>query len=300
MNDVRSTRGESSFVRTGLALLASCSQAVMNVPVASSDLNYLLAKTGTWVRTCGHKFSEYMRSMQIRKVERILLIVGIGLLAVWTIARFHKVVGSRAAIARFENKAMGLGNAASPFLDPNLGAPVDFSLWSPGRISAYKESLEEKDDAPLAILRIPKIHLEVPVFNDTDDLTLNRGVGRILGTAQIGKPGNLGIAGHRDGFFRGLQNVVAGDRIEIVEPYKTDSYVVSEIQIVMPEDIHVLDPTPRPTLTLVTCFPFYFVGHAPKRYIVTAVLASTDQPDLGDGRVGISQGKNATKKETKR
>jgi sortase A len=56
---------------------------------------------------------------------------------------------------------------------------------------------------PLAILRIRKISLEAPVFNDTDDLTLNRGVGRILGTAQIGQPGNLGIAGHRDGFFPG-------------------------------------------------------------------------------------------------
>ena len=213
-------------------------------------------------------------------------------LAVWMAAQFHQIIGSKAAIARFESESKKTGTSVAPFPDPDLSTPVDFSLWSPGRVTAYKDSLAQKSDAPLAILRISKIHLEVPVFNDTDDLTLNRGVGRILGTGQIGKPGNLGIAGHRDGFFRGLQNIGPSDSIEIVQHEKTDKYVVSEIRIVTPEDIHVLDPTPKPTLTLVTCFPFYFVGHAPKRYIVTAVLASTDGSDLSGDGVGISKGKN--------
>jgi len=234
--------------------------------------------------------------MQIGKIERILLMIGLGFLAVWTAARFHQIIGSRAAIARFETEASGLGNRVSTFPDPDLDSPVDLSLWSPGRITAYKDSLAKKSDVPLAILRIPKIHLEVPVFDDTDDLTLNRGVGRILGTAHVGKPGNLGIAGHRDGFFRGLQNILPDDRIEIVRPQSVvDTYAVREIRIVTPEDIEVLKPTPERTLTLVTCFPFYFVGHAPKRYIVTAVLASsTDQSDFSDDKVGISKGKNRT------
>jgi sortase A len=199
--------------------------------------------------------------------------MGLMLLSVWLAARFHKAVGSRVAIAEFEaENAATPSNGASASPDLVSDVPVDFRLWSAKRVSAYKDSLTEKFDAPLAILRIPKINLEVPVFNDTDDLTLNRGVGRILGTAQVGTPGNLGIAGHRDGFFRGLQNIAPGDVLELVRPGHSDRYAVSQIQIVSPEDTSVLNPTAEPTLTLVTCFPFYFVGHAPKRFIVTALL----------------------------
>ena len=215
-------------------------------------------------------------TMKIRRVERILLVIGLTFLAVWAAARVYRAIGSRAAIARFEAEDTTSSSDSAPAsLGPNSPSPVDFRLWSVQRISAYKDSLAKKTGAPLAILRIPKIELEVPVFNDTDDLTLNRGVGRILGTAQIGQPGNLGIAGHRDGFFRGLQNTTAGDVVELARPGHTDRYAVSSIRIVTPEDTYVLNPTRTPTLTLVTCFPFYYVGHAPKRYIVTASLEST-------------------------
>src|SRR5882757_2970011 len=204
---------------------------------------------------------------KLRNVERILLVIGLALLAGWAAARFHGSMASDSAIKRF--------HADTPV---NHGSPsageVDFTQWSPQRITAYKGSLAAKKDLPLAILRIPKINLEVPIFNDTDDLTLNRGVGRILGTAQVGTSGNLGIAGHRDGFFRGLQGIAPGDVLELVRPQHSDRYAVSQIRIVTPEDTSVLNPTAVPTLTLVTCFPFYFVGHAPKRYIVTAQLDS--------------------------
>jgi sortase A len=139
-------------------------------------------------------------------------------------------------------------------------------------VEAYKDSLVKKGDRPLAVLRIPKIHLEVPVYNDTDDLTLNRGVGRILGTARVGKGGNLGIAGHRDGFFRGLKDLAPEDEIELVRIGQSDTYVVDKIRIVKPEDVSVLAPMRVPTLTLVTCYPFYYVGSAPQRYIVTASM----------------------------
>jgi sortase A len=218
-------------------------------------------------------------TVKTRRTERIFLASGLTLMAVWGAARFHSAISSRAAIAQFEaageaNSAVG---PASP-KDPVLGSPIDFSLWSPKRIAAYEDSLAKKTGVPLAILRIPKINLEVPVFNDTDDLTLNRGVGRILGTARVGESGNLGIAGHRDGFFRGLQSISPGDVLELVRPGDSDQYVVSEIRIVTPDDISVLRPTTVPTVTLVTCFPFYFVGHAPKRYIVTAPLAKIGHP----------------------
>ena len=215
--------------------------------------------------------------MTITRVERVFLIVGLTLVAVWTAARFHSAITSKAAIAQFAatGEARSDGSAAAP-QDPLLGSPIDFRSWAPKRIAAYEDSLAKKTDLPLAILRIRKINLTVPVFNDTDDLTLNRGVGRILGTTRIGEPGNLGIAGHRDGFFRGLQSLSPGDVLELLRPRHSDEYVVNEIRIVTPDDVSVLRPTPVPTLTLVTCFPFYFVGHAPKRYIVIARLVRTD------------------------
>ena len=219
--------------------------------------------------------------MRTRKIERMLLGAGLTLLSVWVAARFHKVVGSRIAIAEFKAEhGAAHSTGASASADPILEVPIDFHLWSAKRISAYEDSLAKKTDPPLAILRIPKINLEVPVFNDTDDLTLNRGVGRILGTAQVGTPGNLGIAGHRDGFFRGLQEIAPGDVLELVRPGHADRYAVSQIRIVTPEDTSVLNPTSVPTLTLVTCFPFYFVGHAPQRYIVTAVLENEHESDF--------------------
>jgi sortase A len=126
--------------------------------------------------------------------------------------------------------------------------------------------------SPLAVLDIPKIGLEVPVFDGTDDLTLNRGVGRIIGTSRPGQGGNVGIAGHRDGFFRGLKDVEVGDKIELQTPTRTENYKVDEIRIVKPTDVQVLENRNVPALTLVTYYPFYYIGNAPQRYIVRVSL----------------------------
>jgi sortase A len=239
-------------------------------------------------------------SMNIRKGERIFLAIGLTLLAIWTGARFHGIMASRAAIQRFQanaSTAPGSGNSAPAWNGFLPDSPVDFTLWNPKRVIAYNESLSTKTDLPLAILRIPKINLEVPVFNDTDDLTLNRGVGRILGTAQIGQLGNLGIAGHRDGFFRGLKDIGRDDIVELIRPGRTDHYGITQIQTVDPKDVSVLAPTPTPTLTLVTCFPFYYVGNAPQRYVVTAAYQISSRPDESESKNSISTGKKTNKKE---
>jgi sortase A len=236
--------------------------------------------------------------VKTQKIERMLLASGLVLLTVWLVARLHSTISSKVAIAEFEAENVPAASSkASELPDPALGVPVDFRLWSAKRISAYEDSLGKKADAPLAILRIPKINLVVPLFNDTDDLTLNRGVGRILGTAQVGTRGNLGIAGHRDGFFRGLQNIAPGDVLELVRPGHSDRYAVSQIQIVSPDDTSVLNPTAAPTLTLVTCFPFYFVGHAPKRFIVTALLDPAHDPYFVAANIPVHR---ATKNKEKK
>ena len=104
--------------------------------------------------------------------------------------------------------------AALRSVAPQAGTP-DQSLWSPNRVSAWRKALSDPAPVPLAVLRIPKIRLEVPVLPGTDDRTLDRAVGHIEGTAQPGTDGNSGIAGHRDGFFRGLKDITPGDVIEL-------------------------------------------------------------------------------------
>lgn len=150
----------------------------------------------------------------------------------------------------------------------------DYSLWSEKRINDYHASNTQRHEAPLAVLRIDKLELKVPVYNGTDEINLNRGAGRIKGTAKVGSPGNLGIAAHRDGFFRALKDIEIGDSIEMLTHQGKAEFVVSSITIVDPTDVSVLAPTDDPTITLVTCYPFYFVGHAPKRFIVKGELLS--------------------------
>jgi len=149
--------------------------------------------------------------------------------------------------------------------------PVDQSLWSSVRINAWRNVSGEPAPPPVAMLRIPKIHLEVPVLPGTDDRTLDHGVGLIEHTAEPGTTGNSGIAGHRDGFFRGLKDIVRGDTIRLDTLRGSFVYRVERTWVVKPDDVSVLEPTEGPVVTLVTCYPFYFQGSAPLRFIVRAV-----------------------------
>ena len=160
-------------------------------------------------------------------------------------------------------------------LAPPAGTP-DLTLWSPQRVSAWRKALEDAGPAPLAVLRIPKIRLEVAVLPGTDDRTLDRGAGHIADTPPPGTAGNSGVAGHRDGFFRGLKDIAVGDAIELDTLQGTHVYRVERTWVVEPEDVSVLDATPAPALTLVTCYPFYFLGSAPQRFIVRAVRVGAD------------------------
>jgi len=132
-------------------------------------------------------------------------------------------------------------------------------------------------------MTIDKLGIQVPVYDGADDFNLNRGVARIRGTARVDADGNLGIAGHRDGFFRGLKDIAMGDHIELQTTRGKAIYTVSSITIVEPGDVSVLAPTPERTITLVTCYPFYFVGQAPKRYIVKATAEHLLAINLSEG-----------------
>lgn len=207
------------------------------------------------------------------RVEYILLAMGLALVAAWALVRLDGAAAAKAAVAEFRSHLA---------MQPSYGTLT--ASESVLRTEAHTVSFSQQTRAPVAIFRIQRIHLEVPVFDGINELTLNRGVGRIPGTAQVGQTGNLGIAGHRDTFFRGLKDVRLGDTIDLERHTQTDKYVVNKIQIVRPEETYVLDPTATPTLTLVTCFPFTFVGHATERYIVSASMSragSKHARDLG-------------------
>lgn len=204
------------------------------------------------------------------RLERLLLVIGVALLSAYVVARVHQTTAARAEIQSFlQAEAEGKPEAESTQAN---GSEPDFHLWSPQRIAAYKASLSRGVPMPIAILRIRSVNLETPVLEGTDDATLNEGVGHIGGTGSPGGNGNMGIAGHRDGFFRGLKDIKEGDRIEVVTHERTESYVVDEMLIVSPDNVSVLEDRGEPSLTLVTCYPFYFVGSAPQRFIVHATL----------------------------
>jgi sortase A len=212
--------------------------------------------------------------------EKWLRLTGILLIGIFIGTVFQRAIVSRVALQKFENAraVRSTSDDNRSFLSKN---EVDLSLWSKRRIQAYTESLTSRSDSPLGVLRIPKLGLAVPVFDGTDELTLNRGVGRVAGTAQLGRAGNVGIAGHRDGFFRVLKDIAIGDSIEVEVDNRNLEYTVQNLEIVYPNDTDVLQARTSESyeLTLVTCYPFYFIGSAPQRFIVHATLGKEHRID---------------------
>jgi sortase A len=205
-----------------------------------------------------------------RKLGGVLVLAGSLLLGVYVVPTVYGAAMSHLAVAQF--RAQSAANRE----------------WDSSRIRAYQRSLSVRFAPPEAILTIPHVGLE-----GVDDLTLNRAAGHVPGTAMPGEPGNMAIAGHRDGFFRVLKDVVPGDVIEVQRPTlsaassQTDRYVVRSIRIVSKSDASVLGKSEDNILTLVTCYPFRFVGAAPQRYIVQASLVQpavqpASQPIPGD------------------
>jgi sortase A len=206
---------------------------------------------------------------RLHLLERIALAMAVVLGGIWAMARGLAWASERRSIAAFHEAARA--SVAAP--RTGAGPPtveVDKSLWDRGRIRAYARALTRPAPPPLALLRIPRLGLEAPVLAGTDEWTLDRAVGHIEGTSRPDQAGNVGIAGHRDSFFRVLKDITEGDVIELALPGEVRRFRVQQVSIVKPNEAHVLAPTRSARLTLVTCYPFYFVGSAPKRFIVQA------------------------------
>jgi sortase A len=147
---------------------------------------------------------------------------------------------------------------------------IDFKAdtTSKGRVDGA--SFHSSSGEALGEIELTRIGVTAMILEGTDDRTLRRAVGHIPGTSLPGQPGNVGIAGHRDTFFRALRNVRQGDEITLMTLDGSYHYRVKSISVVEPEDTQVLDNSGGDILTLVTCYPFHFVGPAPRRFIVRA------------------------------
>jgi len=122
----------------------------------------------------------------------------------------------------------------------------------------------------LGRIEIPRLSLTIAILEGTSAQTLRLGVGHIRGTALPGEPGNSGIAGHRDTFFRPLREIRTNDEIRIQTSAGVSRYQVDWMRVVAPDDTGILGPTTKPSITLITCYPFHLIGAAPERFAVHA------------------------------
>lgn len=203
-----------------------------------------------------------------RWMEITAWVVGIVLLSSYATLRVSADWSRRDGLQAFQARRHG-AFAQTPAALPD-GSPdhVDQALWSQARIQRFRRTTLHEN--PEGVLRIPALDLAVPIYSGTSSSELDRGAGHIQGTAALDSDGNIAIAGHRDGFFRALSRIKVGQTLNVETLSGTRRYRVTETRIVAPSDVSVLAPTAGASITLVTCYPFYFVGPAPQRFIVRA------------------------------
>ena len=202
------------------------------------------------------------RSSWFRRVERLLLVSSFLCLAVTLIIAARAGASLRLAdnIGQATLSQNGDGGGTTP-------PQQDMDALALSSEAGEKPSVFGR-------LEIPAIKLTVPLMSGDDSSSLLKGVGHIPGTAMPGGLGNAGLAGHRDMYLRPLKGIQPNMDIKVVDKTGTYHYQVDSTEIVTPDQVRVLDINSRPELTLVTCYPFYYVGNAPKRFIVHAHLLS--------------------------
>jgi sortase A len=197
--------------------------------------------------------SNELKTSRSRMVQRLLVLAGIACLG------WYAYVAARAWRYQANHRTMMVQTPVAPPDAVVEGQPAE---------STPPSELEIGD--PIGTIEVPRLKLSAAVANGDDDGTLRVAIGHLPDTPLPWQEGNSALAGHRDTFFRGLRDIRVNDELRVATAYGDFMYQVKRIVIVMPQDLSVLEPTAQPTLTLVTCYPFSFVGHAPKRFIVQA------------------------------
>ena len=205
----------------------------------------------------------------LRWLEGALLTAGIACLAwvavSWMLAARYQ---SRTKDAILSQLPVGepAGNIALTPTAPT-GLPSDGEAWA----APDERPSEDGNDDALGVLEIPRLQLSVAVLRGDDEWTLQLGAGYLADTPLPWEPGNTVLAGHRDTFFRPLRRLAVGDDVRLATRRGTFHYQVRRIVVVDPDDLWVLNPEDRQVgLTLITCYPFGYIGSAPRRYVVHA------------------------------
>jgi len=197
-----------------------------------------------------------------RRIGTILLLAGSAAL-VWCLT----VLGSAALYQWYESRRL------SHVLPP---ARVVAHVPQPPQAAMRPPAPNFHEPKPydvIGLLEIPRLNVSTVVLEGDDAHALRLGAGHVPGTALPEQSGNVAIAAHRDTFFRPLRHIAPNDRITLQTPDGAFQYVVESTEIVPPTDVAVLAPSHRAELTLVTCYPFYYIGSAPLRFIVHAKRA---------------------------
>jgi sortase A len=199
-----------------------------------------------------------------------LLIIGLFALGIYGYVSLDAKVFQAYETWRFQQalKNLGASDAQGRKLHPPP-SPLTSAAANPVRAGSMASVV--RAGIPLGQIEVSSIGLAVMILEGTDGRTLRRAVGHIPGTALPGEQGNIGIAGHRDTFFRPLRNIHMDDEITLTTLKGVYRYRVDSMKLVEPEDTVVLNNSGDDMLTLVTCYPFYYVGPAPKRFIVRAL-----------------------------
>lgn len=192
------------------------------------------------------------RRVVVLWLERLLTVVGAACLGYYWYVTAEATAFQRQQTAAFEQIV-----AAPPLADApaSSGAATDAATPAAGLIG---------------VLEIPRLNVTTPVITGEDERTLQVAAGHLADTPRPWEPGNSAIAAHRDGLFRPLKNIQPGDEVRIRTARGTFTYEVTTTKIVAPDDLSVLRSGPTSTLTLITCYPFNYVGAAPRRFIVSA------------------------------
>jgi sortase A len=232
------------------------------------------------------------RHHDLRWLERVLIATGIVCLSWWGIDRMQRLHYEQVYAKAFE-QALATASSASPgdivlpaddasSVPPLATAPSslagDLLVGSGNAIPSNRVARTEIGAGMLGILEVPRLGLSAPVIEGDDARALRRGAGHLPDTPHPWEPGNSAIAGHRDGLFRPLKGIRVGDEVRVRTLEGELLYRVSDTSIVMPTDLSVLEPTDTQTLTLITCYPFSYIGNAPKRFIVRAERVPGQNP----------------------
>jgi LPXTG-site transpeptidase (sortase) family protein len=231
------------------------------------------------------------RHRRLRRVflcaEYVFLSIAIVALAAYMYVLLDSTLYQAYAEWRFEQQLDGRSGTVFGFLVDRLGirraedeTPAmtkDEEAQPPPGLPAQPEK-----GAVLGRLEIPRLRVSVMVREGVDDATLRKALGHVPGTAIPGRTGNVAVSGHRDTFFRPLRFIRKDDVIRFVTEQGRFEYLVESTRVVTPKNVEVLNATAQPTMTLITCYPFYYLGHAPKRFIVRARQVRSTQPPVND------------------